>query len=455
MDDLDALLADLQLSTSKNIYENLNAPPNINSFANINLNDEPKVGKNSQINLSQRNENNNTPKRASSAALTYNLSELDVLLQDLSSAQFSAEIDRRSSGVSCLSVATHSNNSLSSDCNSPIKTNKQNSSNNELVDMMNSLDTKPKNNSLYSYPIKPNIPIDLISSNQSLNRSTNGSPASYRSNEYKSSHLVLENGSTLNEMLEDLNLNLKMQGVSTVPKGHCGACLKPIVGQVITAMSQLWHPEHFVCQHCRETIGTKTFFERDGLPYCERDFHLLFSPRCAACNGPILDKCVTAMDRTWHPEHFICSSCGHQLADEAFHEKDGYIYCSNDFFRNFAPKCGGCGQSIIDTFITALEKQWHHKCFACHECHVQFTMHSNFYEYEGFPFCELHYHAKRGSLCAACHQPVTGRCITAMYKKFHPEHFVCTFCQRQLNKGTFKEENDKPYCHPCYVKLFN
>ena len=41
-----------------------------------------------------------------------------------------------------------------------------------------------------------------------------------------------------------------------------------------------------------------------------------------------------------------------------------------------------------------------------------------------------------------------------MYKKFHPEHFVCAFCLKQLNKGTFKEQNDKPYCQPCFTKLF-
>ena len=51
------------------------------------------------------------------------------------------------------------------------------------------------------------------------------------------------------------------------------------------------------------------------------------------------------------------------------------------------------------------------------------------------PYCETHYHAKRGSLCAGCSKPITGRCITAMFRKFHPEHFVCAFCLKQLNKG--------------------
>lgn len=59
----------------------------------------------------------------------------------------------------------------------------------------------------------------------------------------------------------------------------------------------------------------------------------------------------------------------------------------------------------------------------------------SFFDHEGMPYCETHYHAKRGSLCAGCSKPITGRCITAMFRKFHPEHFVCAFCLKQLNKG--------------------
>lgn len=57
----------------------------------------------------------------------------------------------------------------------------------------------------------------------------------------------------------------------------------------MTAMGKTWHPEHFVCTHCQEEIGSRNFFERDGQPYCEKDYHSLFSPRCYYCNGPILD----------------------------------------------------------------------------------------------------------------------------------------------------------------------
>ncbi|XP_078468220.1 LOW QUALITY PROTEIN: paxillin-like [Lampetra planeri] len=262
-----------------------------------------------------------------------------------------------------------------------------------------------------------------------------------------------QTGDQLDSMLGSLQFDLNRQGVATLAKGQCAACNKPIAGQVVTAMGRTWHPEHFVCTECQEEIGARNFFERDGLPYCEKDYHFLFSPRCAYCSGPILDKVVTALDKTWHPEHFFCVQCGHFFGDEGFHEKDGKPYCRQDYFEMFAPKCGGCSRAIVENYISALSALWHPECFVCRECFTPF-INGSFFEHEGQPYCEVHYHERRGSLCSGCQKPITGRCITAMAKKFHPEHFVCAFCLKQLNKGTFKEQNDKPYCHPCFIKLF-
>ncbi|XP_030377365.1 paxillin isoform X2 [Scaptodrosophila lebanonensis] len=257
----------------------------------------------------------------------------------------------------------------------------------------------------------------------------------------------------LDSMLGNLQANMSRQGVNTVQKGCCNACEKPIVGQVITALGKTWHPEHFTCNHCNQELGTRNFFEREGFPYCEPDYHNLFSPRCAYCNGAILDKCVTALDKTWHTEHFFCAQCGQQFGEDGFHERDGKPYCRNDYFEMFAPKCNGCNRAIMENYISALNSQWHPDCFVCRDCRQPFQG-GSFFDHEGLPYCETHYHAKRGSLCAGCSKPITGRCITAMFKKFHPEHFVCAFCLKQLNKGTFKEQKDKPYCHTCFEKIF-
>ncbi|XP_074031270.1 paxillin isoform X2 [Leptinotarsa decemlineata] len=257
----------------------------------------------------------------------------------------------------------------------------------------------------------------------------------------------------LDSMLGNLQADMSRQGVNTSQKGCCNACDKPIVGQVITALGKTWHPEHFTCAHCTQELGTRNFFEREGKPFCEPDYHNLFSPRCAYCNGPILDKCVTALEKTWHTDHFFCAQCGKQFGEDGFHEREGKPYCRDDYFDMFAPKCGACNRAIMENYISALNSQWHPDCFVCRDCRQPFIG-GSFFDHEGQPYCETHYHLKRGSLCAGCHKPISGRCVTAMFRKFHPEHFVCAFCLKQLNKGTFKEQNDKPYCHMCFEKLF-
>ncbi|XP_053416192.1 leupaxin isoform X2 [Nycticebus coucang] len=258
---------------------------------------------------------------------------------------------------------------------------------------------------------------------------------------------------SLDSMLGGLEQELQDLGIDTVPKGHCASCRKPIAGKVIHALGQSWHPEHFICTHCKKEIGSTPFFERSGLAYCPKDYHDLFSPRCAYCAAPILDKVLTAMNQTWHPEHFFCSHCGEVFGTEGFHEKDKKPYCRKDFLAMFSPKCGGCNRPVLENYLSAMDTVWHPECFVCGDCFSSFNT-GSFFELDGRPFCELHYHLRQGTLCHGCGQPITGRCVSAMGYKFHPEHFVCAFCLTQLSKGVFREQNDKTYCQPCFNKLF-
>ncbi|KAM4608185.1 transforming growth factor beta-1-induced transcript 1 protein [Discoglossus pictus] len=257
----------------------------------------------------------------------------------------------------------------------------------------------------------------------------------------------------LDSMLVQLKSGLQLQGIETQSKGLCVSCQRPIAGQVVTALGHTWHPEHFVCAHCHTLIGSTNFFEKDGQPYCERDYFALHAPRCALCDLPILKNMVTALGHTWHPEHFCCKICKKPIGEEGFHEKNGEQYCADDFFRLFGAVCSGCSAPVKESYISALGSLWHPQCFVCHVCKSPFLS-GSFFENDGLPLCETHYHSVRGSLCAGCEQPITGRCVTAMGRKFHPHHLSCTFCLRQLNKGTFREQDGKPYCQACYGRLY-
>ncbi|XP_017262606.1 leupaxin [Kryptolebias marmoratus] len=258
---------------------------------------------------------------------------------------------------------------------------------------------------------------------------------------------------TIDDLLGGLSSDLEKIGVRTTAKGHCTACNKCIVGKMITALGKVWHLEHFVCVVCKEELSKTGFFEREGQPYCDKDYHHLFSPKCAYCKGPILHNILTALDKTWHPEHFFCTHCGNRFDSEGFLEKDGKPYCCKDFYQLFAPKCSGCGESVRENYLTAANGTWHPECFVCADCLKPFTD-GCFMELNGRPLCALHFHSRQGTLCGGCGKPITGRCISALERKFHPEHFVCAFCLRQLSQGIFKEQKGKPYCSVCFNKLF-
>uniref|UniRef100_A0A3B4AM59 LIM zinc-binding domain-containing protein n=1 Tax=Periophthalmus magnuspinnatus TaxID=409849 RepID=A0A3B4AM59_9GOBI len=260
-------------------------------------------------------------------------------------------------------------------------------------------------------------------------------------------------GGSLDSMLGLLQSDLTRQGVHTSSKGTCTACQKPVVGQVVTALGKVWHPEHFVCTECEIELGSRNFFEKDSRPYCESDYFTLFSPHCAQCNKPILNKMVTALDKNWHPECFCCVKCTRAFGEEGFHDREGQQYCQQCFLTLFASRCQGCSQPILENYISALNSLWHPQCFVCRECYSPFV-NGSFFEHDGKPLCEAHYHQSRGSMCQACQQPILGRCVTAMGAKFHPHHLVCHFCLKPLSKGCFKEQENKPYCHPCFIKLF-
>lgn len=95
---------------------------------------------------------------------------------------------------------------------------------------------------------------------------------------------------SLNSMLGSLEEDMsKRHGVSTMAKGTCAACNKIILGKVVNALNMQWHPEHFTCASCDAELGQVTYYESNGRPYCEKDYNELFAPRCAYCNGPILE----------------------------------------------------------------------------------------------------------------------------------------------------------------------
>ena len=53
----------------------------------------------------------------------------------------------------------------------------------------------------------------------------------------------------------------------------CGGCNGFIIGRIVSAMGQRWHPNCFRCTICSELLEHVSSYERDGRPYCHLDYH--------------------------------------------------------------------------------------------------------------------------------------------------------------------------------------
>lgn len=84
----------------------------------------------------------------------------------------------------------------------------------------------------------------------------------------------------------------------------CGQCGQPVTGQCVTALEQSWHPEHFICTKCCKPFDNQQFFELDGKPYCDACMQDAAAPKCQQCGNAITGKCVTIQSGKFHSECF-------------------------------------------------------------------------------------------------------------------------------------------------------
>lgn len=57
-------------------------------------------------------------------------------------------------------------------------------------------------------------------------------------------------------------------------------------------------------------------------------------------------------------------------------------------------------------------------------------------------------------LCAGCDEPIIGRIVSAMGKRFHPQCFQCGVCGEHLEHVSAYEHDGQPYCHLDYHDRF-
>uniref|UniRef100_A0A8C9DFQ0 Actin-binding LIM protein 2 n=1 Tax=Prolemur simus TaxID=1328070 RepID=A0A8C9DFQ0_PROSS len=94
--------------------------------------------------------------------------------------------------------------------------------------------------------------------------------------------------------------------------GGCGTEIKN--GQALVALDKHWHLGCFKCKTCGKLLNAE-YISKDGLPYCEADYHTKFGIRCDGCEKYITGRVLEAGEKHYHPSCALCVRCGQMFAE--------------------------------------------------------------------------------------------------------------------------------------------
>ncbi|XP_061047916.1 actin-binding LIM protein 2 isoform X2 [Eubalaena glacialis] len=92
----------------------------------------------------------------------------------------------------------------------------------------------------------------------------------------------------------------------------CGVEIKN--GQSLVALDKHWHLGCFKCKTCGKQLNAE-YISKDGLPYCEADYHTKFGIRCDGCEKYITGHVLEAGEKHYHPLCALCVGCGRMFAE--------------------------------------------------------------------------------------------------------------------------------------------
>lgn len=176
----------------------------------------------------------------------------------------------------------------------------------------------------------------------------------------------------------------------------CAHCHVQIQGPYILAGKTSWckycSQNHFNCSSCRRSLLDIGFIEDNSCKYyCEFCFEAYYAPACYKCNLRIKGDCLNALNKQWHPSCFVCGHCRRPFGNSSFYLEDNVPYCERDWKLLFTTKCCSCSLPIEagDRWIEALDKSYHTNCFECSTCQLKLEG-STFYCKGGRPYCRMH-----------------------------------------------------------------
>ncbi|XP_075050516.1 actin-binding LIM protein 2 isoform X8 [Mixophyes fleayi] len=96
---------------------------------------------------------------------------------------------------------------------------------------------------------------------------------------------------------------------------NCGGCgLEIKNGQSLVALEKHWHLDCFKCKTCGIHLKAE-YISKDGIPYCEMDYHAKFGIKCDHCEKFITGRVLEAGEKHYHPTCARCVRCSQMFAE--------------------------------------------------------------------------------------------------------------------------------------------
>uniref|UniRef100_A0A667Z479 Actin binding LIM protein family member 2 n=1 Tax=Myripristis murdjan TaxID=586833 RepID=A0A667Z479_9TELE len=89
----------------------------------------------------------------------------------------------------------------------------------------------------------------------------------------------------------------------------CCGCGKEFKNeQSLVALDKHWHLGCFKCKVCNKVLNAE-YISKDGIPYCEMDYHAMYGIQCESCKKYITGKVLEAGEKHYHPTCARCARC--------------------------------------------------------------------------------------------------------------------------------------------------
>ncbi|XP_062417999.1 actin-binding LIM protein 2 isoform X8 [Pungitius pungitius] len=96
---------------------------------------------------------------------------------------------------------------------------------------------------------------------------------------------------------------------------NCCGCGKEFKNeQSLVALEKHWHLGCFKCKVCNKVLNAE-YISKDGIPFCEMDYHAMFGIVCESCKKYITGKVLEAGEKHYHPTCARCARCEQMFAE--------------------------------------------------------------------------------------------------------------------------------------------